>query len=149
MPATQTTYGDLAVGLPGHVFNMEGQNSITRTIEDPDGVGFGIAVFQGVTDLGITKTPGTLFKGVTIIDVTTVRTESSAVKVDVYPPKINVGVHDKGVILVAVTAAVAAGAPAFVSPTFAWSSTATGNTAVPATFDSSTTGAGLAKLRIR
>jgi len=150
MPAIQTSYAaTMPPAQAGLVANMETQNSITRLIEDAAGVGFGIALFQGAADLGVTKTPGTLFKGVSIANKTLVMAAAGGT-VDVYPQRYNVALLDKGVIWVNVAAAVAAGAPAYVTSAGVWTSTATGNTAIPnATFDSSTTGAGLAKLRLR
>lgn len=55
MPPIQTTYADRQVaGRPGHVVNMETQNSITRINESASGVlGFGHAAFQGVSDKGV------------------------------------------------------------------------------------------------
>lgn len=55
MPPIQTTYADRPLaGRPGHVVNMETQNSITRINESATGVlGFGHPAFQGVSDGGI------------------------------------------------------------------------------------------------
>lgn len=151
MPATQITYSEtLPIGTLGQVVNMETANSISRVIEDAAGIGFGIACFQGVNDLGVTKTPGTPFKGVTIADKTLVIPAYSTVPVDTYLQRQTAGLLDKGVIWVQASAAVAAGAAAYVTTAGAWTTTASGNTAIPgATFDSSTTGAGLVKLRLR
>lgn len=148
MPATQTTYvTNLLPGAPGVVVNMETANSITRLVEDAAGIGFGIATFQGVGDLGITGTPSALFRGVTITDKTLVVLAGQTV--DVYAQKAIAGLLVKGVIWVIAAAPTTPGAPAFVTPTGTWSATATGNTAVSnATFDSTAQPGALAKLRL-
>ena len=149
MPATQTTYNtSLTPGVPGLVANMETANSISRLVEDVAGIGFGVAVFQGTGDLGITAAPGTMFRGVTVQDKTLLASQGQPV--DVYPQKATAAVHEKGTIWVQASAAVAAGTPAYVTPAGAWTTATAGNTAIPGGFfDSSTTGAGLAKLHIR
>ena len=149
MAVTQTTYTEsLPIGTLGQVVNMETANSISRVVEDAAGIPFARAVFQGVNDLGITATPSALFKGVTIADKTLVTVVGGTV--DTYPQKGTAGLLDKGVIWVMASAATTAGAPAYVTSAGAWTATATANTAIPnATFDSSTTGASLVKLRLR
>lgn len=147
----QTSYTETMPAFQvGMVVNTETQNSITRLVEDVAGIGFGIACFQGTGDDGVTKTPGTLFKGVSKSSKTIVPLATSGIAADIYPQRASIALLDKGVVGVNVAAAVAAGAPAFVTSAGVWTATSTGNTAIPnAYFDSSTTGAGLAKLRLR
>ncbi len=91
--------------------------------------------------------PGTLFRGVTIADKTLVTMTGGAI--DVFRQKAEAALLTRGVIWVQAGAAVAADAPAYFTPAGQWTSAATGNTTIPnATFDSSTPGIGLAKLRL-
>lgn len=150
MPAVQTSYPErMAPGYPGLVANMETANSISRIVEDAAGIGFGIAVFQGVADLGITATPSALFKGVTIADKTLVVPVTGGT-VDVYPHRSEAGVHTFGApIWIIASVAVAPGQPAYVTASGAWTNVAAGNTAIRgAIFDSTAVAGGLAKLRL-
>ena len=151
MPAIQLTYTEqLPIGTLGQVVNMETANSISRIVEDAAGIGFALAVFQGVNDLGVTATPGTLFKGVTIADKTLVPTMYSTTPVDIYPQRSTAGIHDKGVIWVMASVAVTAGSPAYYTSAKAWTNIATGNTVIPgATFDTSAASGALVRLRVR
>ena len=154
MPAIQTTYTDnIAAGYPGLVVDMGQANSISRLVEDAAGIGFGIAVFQGVADRGITATPGTLFQGISIADKSLVLlapTGTITGTVDTYPQRATAGLQQKGTIWVNAGGAVAAGAPAYVTSGGIWTSTSTNNTAIPnAYFEKTTTAAGLTIVRLR
>ena len=148
--AVQTTYGERQkVGFPGLVANMETANSITRVINDVAGLGFGLPAFQVAgEDLAATGTVGTLFRGVTIRDVTLVAKEGQTV--DVYQKGDNAGLLTLGVIWVTAGEAVAAGDAAYFNTTTKrWMKTSSGNTAIPrAIFDSAAVDGGLAKVRL-
>jgi len=71
MAVVQSTYATtLPVGYPGMVANGETSNRISRTVEDAAGIGFGVAVFRGSGDHGVTATPSAALLGITIADKT-------------------------------------------------------------------------------
>jgi hypothetical protein len=145
MPAIQTTYNEqIPIGYPGQVADMAQPNSITRLVEDVAGIGFGLAVFQGVNDRGITATPGTLFQGVTIADKVLVPINGGAV--DTYLQRASAGLLQKGAIFVTVGANVTAGAAAYVTSVGVWTSTATNNTAIPNAYFEKTAASGSVSL---
>ena len=71
MAVVQDTYNELpAFGYPGQVANGETSNRISRTVETAAGIGFGVPVYRGTGDHGVTSTVGTAatFLGFTIAD---------------------------------------------------------------------------------
>ena len=150
----QPTYGlSYPVGYPGMVANGETYNRISRTIEDSAGIGFGKAAFRGVGDHGITATPtaGT-FLGITMADLALqplAGVVAGGAAADTFPQYASVGLINEGEIWVLTGEAVNDGDPAYVTAAGALMKTATSNTAIPAVFDTTTSGAGLARLRVR
>lgn len=134
--AYQTSYRDeLAPGLPGRLVNMEVSNTISRIVEDSAGIGFGVPIFQGAADNGVSAT-GDVFRGVTVADPG--RFE------DTYTEGQTAGVLTTGVIWVVAGGTVSAGDPALYDG--GWE---TGADALPgAVFDSSGGEGDLVKLRL-
>jgi hypothetical protein len=152
MPAIQTTYLDnIPVAYAGMIADTEDRSvaRISRTVTVAD-IPFGRAACQGATDRSCRLAADNTgkFVGVTIRD--------QAV------PYVGVGFEDRyavgreaglltlGLIWVITGETVAAGDLVFFVPTTGiFNKTATGNIAVPrARWDSSVTGAGLARLRL-
>jgi hypothetical protein len=111
MAVVQTVYPDYpAYGYPGMVANGETSNRISRTVEDAAGIGFGVAVYRGSGDHGVTATVGTAatFLGFTIAD------HGNAVvaggTADVVPQYTSIAILTGGVMWVNVIGAVADGA---------------------------------------
>lgn len=99
---------------PGMVANSRPGDGISRIIEDVDGVGFGIAVFQGTKDNTVTKTASAKFRGFTAADITLVH---KGANVDKYVKGETIGVRNGGTIWVINGAvAVAPGDPIYVTP---------------------------------
>ena len=145
MPTVQSTYGTMSAARAGMIANAEEMgNDISRTVEDAAGIGFGLPVFQGSADDGITATVGTAFRGITV------RSQArDAVNPNVYAEHESAKVRTKGVIWVTVLAAVTAGAAVYFTDDGEWTDTSTDNTAVTnAIFDSSASAGGLAKIRL-
>lgn len=148
MAVVQSTYGEnIRAAVAGLVANMETANSISRIVEDAAGIGFGVAVFQGTADNGVTATPADdTFVGITIRDVTREPTDS-----DTYPETATAGVLTMGVVWVEAGATVAAGEAVYVTP--AGAVTNTDNTGANpaltgAKFDSSGDSGDLVKVRL-
>lgn len=144
--ATQTNYGDLGVAYAGMVANTELANFVSRTVEDSAGLAFGVAVDRGSDDQGCVFGAGGAFLGFSVRDRS----------LDANTPN-KFGQYDsarimtKGVIWVTASEAVDAGDPVYiVDATGALEkATDTGRTLIAnATWDSSTTAAGLAKVRL-
>ena len=145
MPPVQSTYGTMSAARAGMIANGEGVlNDISRTVEDSAGIGFGVLVFQGTDDLGITATPGTKVRGITA------RAQArDAATPDKYAQYETAKVITTGVIWVTVSGAVTAGADAYYTSAGAFTATSSGNTALTgAFFDSSALSGGLAKIRL-
>lgn len=145
MPTLQSTYGTMSAARPGMIANMEEVgNDISRTVEDAAGIGFGLPVFQGSADDGITATVGAGFRGITV------RAQArDANNPSLYAQYESAKVRTKGVIWVTAGATVAAGAAVYYTPAGAWTSATSGNTAVVgAIFDSSASSGGLVKIRL-
>lgn len=145
MPAIQTSYtATHAVAFEGMVHNSEPCRVISRTAEAA--IGFGKIAVQGATDLAVKPSAaGAKYRGITVMDPGQLGTT-----VDVYPQYATAAVMTKGVIWVQVSVSVAVADPVYYVPaTGVITNVATGNTAIPnAIFDSSTSGAGLAKVRL-
>lgn len=149
MPALQTTYAQtIRPGLPGMPATMHGYNADTRVVETAAGIGFGLAVSQGVADKGVLL-GGTAPVGVSMRDVTLVH--SASADLDKYVDNENMSVLVQGDIWVLTDSAVTKGGVcSYDNTTGALGSTApgAGRTAFPGRWQTSTTGAGLAKLRV-
>lgn len=144
MPAIQTTYAAThAKWVEGMIPNMEPNVIVTRLAEDVEGIGFGKVCVQGTADNQVVDSEATAkFAGIAVLDST-----RPTGKYEQYE---NVAVLKKGVIVVQASEAVAVGDPVYYTPaTGALSKTSTSNTLIAnATWDTSTTGAGLAVLRL-
>lgn len=144
MPAIQTTYAaSHARWVEGMVLNMEPNVIVTRLAEDVEGIGFGKVCVQGTADNQVVDSEATAkFAGIAVLDTT-----QPTGKYEQYS---NVAVIKKGVIVVSASEAVAVGDPVYYTPsTGALSKTSTSNTLIAnAQWDTSTSGAGLAALRL-
>jgi hypothetical protein len=147
MPAIQTTYlATHAQAFEGMVANSEPCVVISRTVEDVEGIGFGKVAVQGDRDDTITDAEASkAFRGITVMDPATI-----SVTVDKYDRYATVPVMTKGVIWVQASVAVSVGQPVyFVPATGVLTNVSTSNTLIPnAIWDSSTSGAALAKVRL-
>ncbi|WP_454686844.1 DUF2190 family protein [Agrobacterium leguminum] len=144
MPAIQTTYAAThARWVEGMIPNMEPNDIVTRIAEDVEGIGFGKVCVQGTLDNQVVDSEATAkFAGIAVLDTT-----RPTGKYEQYD---NVAVIKKGVIVVQASEAVAVGDPVYYTPaTGVLSKTATSNTLIAgAQWDTSTSGAGLAVLRL-
>ena len=150
MPAVQTTYSaTLAPAYLGMVANGEWVTNVISRIVDPASttpVNFGDPVVQGSSEqLVVLANGGTgTFRGVAVREGTLPPGNNDQIL-----PTNSVGVLTKGVIWVNAAAAVSPGQAVYVTAAGALTPTASGNTALPsAIWESATTGAGLAKLRL-
>lgn len=148
MPITiQDTYlTDYATGFPGMLADGEVTNRTTGEIEDAAGVAFGKAVFKGAARKGVVAATGTKFKGVTIADVGIINPIGSIV--DGYRQGASASLIDEGNIWVTAGSATTVDAPVFVTAAGAFTATATGNTAIPATFLDAVASGANARIRI-
>lgn len=147
--SVQTTYLDnIAAAVAGQIANMVPATLISRTVEDEAGIGFGIAVAQGTADYGC-KAFGS---GDTAILGITVRDRSlDANDTDTFAEGDNARVMTKGCVWVTASVAVNAGDPVYVIPAtgaFAKTSASSARQIAGARWDTSTTGAGLAIVRL-
>lgn len=144
MPAIQTSYAAThAKWVEGMIPNMEPNVIVTRIAEDVEGIGFGKVAVQGTADNQVVDSEVTVkFVGIAVLDTT--RPTGKYEQFD------NVAVLKKGVVVVQASEAVAVGDPVYYTPaTGVLSKTSTSNTLIAgATWDTSTTGAGLAVLRL-
>lgn len=147
MPAIQTTYAaQHARWVEGMVLNSEPGVIISREVQTAAGIGFGKVAIRGTGDHQIAiSAAGGKYLGLTVMDTT----QAGAV-VDVYPQYATAAVMTKGVIVAQASVAVAAGdAVYFVPTTGVLTNVASGNTIIPnAQWDTATTGAGLAAIRL-
>ena len=144
MPAIQTTYAATHVRwVEGMVLNTEPSTIVTRLAEDADGIGFGKVAVKGTADNQVVDSEATVpFVGIAVLDITQPTGK--------YEQFANVAVMKKGVIVVSASEAVAVGDPVYYTPaTGVLSKTSTSNTLIAgATWETSTSGAGLAALRL-
>lgn len=144
MPAIQTTYSAThARWVEGMVLNMEPNDIVTRLAEDVEGIGFGKVAVQGTADNQVVDSEATVkFCGIAVLDTT-----RPTGKYEQYD---NVAVMKKGVIVVQASVAVAVGDPVYYVPaTGVLTNVSTSNTLIAgAQWDTSTSGAGLAALRL-
>jgi len=144
MPAVQTTYSAThARWVEGMVLNSEPTVIVSRVAEDVEGIGFGKVCVQGTLDNQVVDSEITVkFCGIAVLDPTQ--------PADTYAQYSTVAVMKKGVIVVQATVAVAVGDPVYYVPaTGVLTNVASGNTIIAgAQWDTSTSGAGLAALRL-
>lgn len=131
------------IAYPGMVADMVPHTIISKLCETAAGIGFGLALTQGVGDPGclLGGTDPTKFIGVSVMDRTLIPRLGSVV-VDKYPQRSNVGVLTFGKIWVTPGANVAAGDPVHFNPTTGQFSNA-GGAATPATATFAGTGNGI------
>lgn len=144
MPDMQTTFNPVhARWVEGMVLNQEPATIISREVETVAGIGFGKVAQRGAGDHQIKVSAASpKFLGITVLDAT---------KIDgKYNQFDTVAVMTKGVIVVQASVAVAQGDPVyFVPATGVFTNVATSNVQIPnAAWDTSTTGAGLAAVRL-
>jgi len=145
----QTTYGaQIAPAFEGMIANSEDQTVKSMQVESAAGIGFGKVAVQGTQDDQCRVAEAVrAFRGITVAGhfggLDTLQ--------ELWAQYQTAPVLIQGVIWVVASVAVAVGDPVFYVPaTGALTNVATGNTPIPhAIWESSTTGAGLAKLRIQ
>ena len=150
MPAVQTTYSGVhAVAFAGLVANMETSVRISRLVQSAAGAALGVPVFQATgVDNGVTVTPGTLFRGITVAR-DTLYGNTTNVAPDIYYQGATAEIIVKGVVWVITAANVTVGAAAYYDSSGNITPTSSGNTAIPnATFDGSASSGGLVTLRL-
>jgi hypothetical protein len=144
MATIQSTYAAThARWVEGQVLNMEPNVIVTRVAEDSEGVGFGKVCVQGTADNQVVDSEATAkFAGIAVLDTTQPTGK--------YEQYANVAVMKKGVVVVSASEAVAVGDPVYYTPaTGVLSKTSSSNTLIAnAQWDTSTSGAGLAALRL-
>ena len=147
MPAVQTSYAQTILpAVEGMIANSEPHNIISRQLESAAGIGFGKVCVQGTADEQIRVSEATRkFRGITVMSH-----HAGKGIADAYDQYETVPVLERGCIWVMASVAVAVGDPAYYVPaTGVLTNVTTSNTLIPdGSFDSSTTGAGLAILRI-
>lgn len=115
MPAVQTTYTTtMRPAIAGMKGDMRPEDIVTRIAETT--IGFGVAAFQGTGDRQVRTANGTApFVGVTLMDQGVVQL-TPPVTPDQYTATDDVQVMKKGSVWVLASAAVTAGAAAYVIP---------------------------------
>lgn len=150
MPSVQDTYNrTISAARAGFIANEEPKTLISRNVEDAAGIVFGKVVQQGATDDGctavLTGMTAETFLGITAMDRGVRPTFPNG-----FARYDSARILRKGVIWVQVSAAVDAGDAATVTlanGNISSAAVAEGIVAI-GRFDSSTTGAGLAKVRL-
>lgn len=146
MPALQTTYAALhSRWVEGFIPNMEPGDDVTRLAEDVEGIAFGKVCVQGTADTQVVDSEATVkFIGIAVLDTT--RPTGAYAQYD------NVLVRRRGPIVVTASVAVAVGDPVYYVPATGVltnvSNTGANTLIANATWDTSTSGAGLAVLRL-
>lgn len=150
MPAVQTSFSaTLTAGYPGMIADGEQATNVISRIVDPataNPINFGDPVLQGASDYTVQSVSGGtgVFRGIAVRDPTLPPGAG-----DQYLATSTAAVLTKGVIWVNAAVAVTAGQPVYVTAAGALTTVATSNTlVVNAIWDSTTTGIGLAKLRL-
>lgn len=141
----QTTYNEtLRAGLPGLVATQYPASFISRTVETAAGIAFGKAAAQGAADDGAIAYAGAGYLGLAVREHSV-----DPANGDKFAQYDTGRFLTKGAIWVDTADAVVAGAPVYVTPAGAFTDASSGNFAIPrARFDTSTSGAGLALVRI-
>lgn len=157
MPNVQTSYTEtMRPAVAGMIANEEPNVLISRTIESAGGVGFGKIVQQGasdngcVSDLDTTDMDEFRYLGITVRE-RSINPENT--NGDQFAQRDSVRIMRKGVIWVAVAGAVTAGTDVTVTLATGVLGSAAPNagtivTVPRARWESSTAGAGLAKVRL-
>ena len=144
MGSVQTTYSaQHARWVEGMVLNMEPSVIVSRECEDVEGLGFGKVGVQGTLDHQVVDSEITVkFVGIAVLDTT-----RPTGKYEQYE---TAALMKKGVIVCQASEAVAVGDPVYYTPaTGVLSKTSAGNTLIAnAQWDTSTSGAGLAAVRL-
>jgi hypothetical protein len=144
MPSLQDTYNARHPRwVEGMVLNMEPNVIVSRICEDAEGVGFGKVAVCGDRDDTVTDSEASKkFEGIAVLDAT-----RPTGKYEQYD---TAGIMKKGVVVVQASVAVAKGDPVyFVPATGVLTNSASSNTLIAgAQWDTSTSGAGLAALRL-
>jgi hypothetical protein len=144
----QTTYAaNIAPAFEGMVANTEPERIISRQIETAGGIGFGKVCVQGTQDNQIRVSEATRrFRGITAAS----HVGGMFATADAYDQYETVPVLVEGVIWVMASVAVNPGDLVYYVPaTGVLTNVATSNTQIPnALWETSTTGAGLAILRM-
>jgi len=147
--SVQTTYLDnIPVAVAGQIANMVPATLISRNVEDAAGIGFGIAVAQGTADLGC-KAFGS--GDTAILGITARERSVDANTPDEFGENDTARIMTKGCIWVTASVAVNAGDPVYVIPAtgaFAKTNASSAVQIAGARWDTSTTGAGLAIVRL-
>ncbi|QYM99515.1 hypothetical protein K1T36_20835 [Pseudomonas protegens] len=133
--AVQDTYSEnLRPAVPGQLVDMSPKTLISRTVEDANGIGFGLPAFQGDRDKGI-KNAGTAAQFVGI----TVRERSLQAEANGFKQYDSARLITEGPVWVATPGAVVAG-----------SAVTLGGVTIPgARYDTSTSAAGqVAQVRL-
>lgn len=131
-------------GVAGAIATTENKDMISRTVEDDAGIGFGLAVAQGVNDKGIRKVKvgDTRFVGITALDRT-----AGNLTINGFEKFESARVMKKGVIWVEVTEAVKAGDPAAVDLATG-KFNKSGSVYPDANFETSAAAGGIAQVRL-
>lgn len=144
MPAVQTSYSQThARWTKGMIPNSEPCVVVSRLAEDVEGIGFGEVCVQGTADNQVVDSEATVkFVGIAVLDPTK--------DGDKYAQYDTVAVIKKGPVVVTASVAVAVGDPVYYVPaTGVLTNVSTSNTLIAgAQWDTSTSGAGLAVLRL-
>ncbi len=150
MPAVQTNFSaTLTAGAPGMVADGEQVTNIISRIVDPataNPINFGEPVLQGASDQTVQSvTGGTgVYRGIAVRDPTLPPSAG-----DQYAATLTAAVMTKGVIWVNAAVPVTAGQPVYFTSAGALTTVSSSNTAITnAMWESTTTAAGLAKLRL-
>ncbi|WP_016734115.1 structural cement protein Gp24 [Rhizobium phaseoli] len=152
MATYQTTYPTaIPNGYAGMIANGETSNRISRTVEDATAIGFGVPVWRGAGDHGVTITPAAgKLMGITIANYAAPPVQATGVQADSYPQYSTAGILTRGVIWVNAAVAVADGDQAYATAAGAITNVSSGNTILPGWFfDDTSSGAGLVRLAYR
>jgi hypothetical protein len=150
MPAVQTTFpANIAAGFPGMIADGEQVTNIISRIVDPNTanpINFGEPVLQGASEYTVQSVSGGsgVFRGLAVRDTTLAPSAG-----DQYVATVTAAILTKGVVWVTAAVAVTAGQPVYFTSSGALTTVSTSNTLIAgAIWDSTTTAAGLAKLRL-
>lgn len=141
-----TTLTDYVAGFPGMLADGNVTNRPSGTVEDSAGIAFGKAAFQGTADRGLTATPGTKFKGITIANAGVVAPLGASA--DTYLQYASASLCDMGDIWVAAGSNTTPGAAVYVTSGGVFTATSSSNTAIPATFMDTVTSGSPVRLRV-
>jgi hypothetical protein len=142
--ALQTNYpGAVPVAYAGMVANGETSNRISRTVEDAAGIAWGVPVWRGTGDHGVTATPtaGTLM-GITIANYASPPVQTTGAESNSYPQNSTAGIMTQGVMWVTAGANTTDGAQAYATSAGVITPTSTSNTIMPGWFFDDTVSSG-------